>query len=147
MRHNVAGDFPSNQRGKIHATKLRALYRAVAHLSEVFTYTHHDAHDPHNAKLLREAIDSGLTVNVSTETHAQADAAIAAGFPVVTLMREGSPRTETTEGGNTIAQCPAQYRDDITCASCMLCARPNRRVVVGFVVHGPTKRYAEALMS
>jgi len=40
--------------------------------------------------------------------------------------------------------CPAQTREDVTCASCGLCAIPDRRVIIGFRAHGTRARVADA---
>lgn len=43
--------------------------------------------------------------------------------------------------------CPATYRDDVTCATCGLCASTTRKVIVGFPAHGAAKRAAAAIAS
>jgi polyferredoxin len=53
-------------------------------------------------------------------------------------------KTETPEG-RTIIVCPAQTREDITCATCGLCARADRRVIIGFRAHGSRARVTDAL--
>jgi hypothetical protein len=39
-------------------------------------------------------------------------------------------------------QCPAQTREGLTCEQCRLCARPDRKATVAFVVHGAGKNIA-----
>jgi hypothetical protein len=51
----------------------------------------------------------------------------------------------TTPEGRTIIVCPAQTREDITCATCGLCARADRRVIIGFRAHGSRARVTDAL--
>jgi hypothetical protein len=43
------------------------------------------------------------------------------------------------DGGRQVATCPAAYRDDVTCASCGLCQRQDRKLIVGFPAHGYSK--------
>jgi len=51
----------------------------------------------------------------------------------------------TTPAGRKVATCPATYRDDVTCASCQLCQRKDRKVIVGFPAHGMRKKAASAI--
>ena len=48
----------------------------------------------------------------------------------------------TTPKGKKVAVCPATYKDDVSCASCMLCEKWDRNVVVGFPAHGTSKKKA-----
>ena len=49
--------------------------------------------------------------------------------------------TVTPEGW-AVKTCPATYRDDVTCQSCQLCQRRDRKVIVGFPAHGMRKKAA-----
>jgi hypothetical protein len=49
-----------------------------------------------------------------------------------------------TPAGRKVVVCPATYRDDVSCASCGLCAR-QRSAIVGFPAHGAAKRKADAV--
>jgi hypothetical protein len=100
-------------------------------------------------RLNRAAQKSGLTINVSTETEAAADRAVAAGLPAVLAC----PSTETrstwhTPAGNVVLVCPAQRRDT-SCSDCMLCHQGGRgrRVIVAFIAHGTSKRKADAAIT
>ena len=52
--------------------------------------------------------------------------------------QERSPRRLTSPAGLQVAICPAQVMDT-NCDRCRLCARPERKVVVGFLAHGNRK--------
>jgi len=41
--------------------------------------------------------------------------------------------------------CPAQTREGVTCATCKLCSRANRSVIVGFIPHGGAKKKVLAM--
>jgi ferredoxin len=43
---------------------------------------------------------------------------------------------------SSIVRCPAEYRDDVTCDSCRLCAKTSRSSVVAFTVHGSSSARA-----
>ena len=47
-----------------------------------------------------------------------------------------------TPAGRRIVVCPATYRDDVTCASCQLCQRAERKIIVGFPAHGQSRAKA-----
>jgi len=93
---------------------------------------------------IKEANDGGFTANVSAEREDTADKLRAAGLPVVlTVSGSESRRTWQTAAGNTVVACPAQYRDEVTCATCQLCANRTRKSVVAFTLHGTGKAKAE----
>lgn len=145
-RHNQAGDLP-HEGGTIQGAMVGAL--AVANRGRRgFTYTHHDMAVPSNRGIVSYANKAGFTVNLSANSPAEADklAALEIG-PVVTVLPEdvhGKADLHTPEG-RRIVVCPATYRDDVTCASCGLCAVAKRKVVVGFPAHGASKKKAGAI--
>ena len=141
-----AGDMP-HKAGKISRTFLRALIKAN-HGKRGFTYSHHSLTIGDNLSLLRMANRQGLTVNVSTESEAQADAAVSAGLPAVVVVPGDESRTTWhTEGGNVVLICPAQRSDTKTCADCGLCQSRGRRVIIGFLAHGTRSAKVEAALS
>ncbi len=114
-----------------------------------FTYTHYPM-SPQNRELIRWANTDGFAVNLSGDNPEHADTLADLDIaPVVTILpADTSTKTSSTPAGRLIATCPATYRDDVSCASCQLCQRVDRKVIVGFPVHGSRKRAAaEALKS
>ncbi len=143
FRHNQAGDLPHTA-GRISRTFIRKMVASVAHL-KAFTYTHHDIKLGENLQLLRYANRNGFRVNVSTESEAAADDAIAAGLPAVMVANSDEQRTTWhTKGGNVVLVCPAQRSNTRTCADCKLCHHRGRKVVIAFLVHGNGKKKANA---
>ena len=141
-----AGDMP-HKAGKISRTFLRALIKANKG-KRGFTYSHHSLTIGDNLGLLRMANRQGLTVNVSTESEAQADAAVSAGLPAVVVVPGDESRTTWhTSGGNVVLICPAQRSDTKTCADCGLCQARGKRVIIGFVAHGTRSAKVEAALS
>jgi len=147
-RHNVAGDLPG-QGDAIDKAGMLALISANEG-KRGFTYTHKPPHAGANGDLIRFANAKGLTVNLSANTLAHADqlAALEIG-PVVVVQDavEGTRADTVTPEGRKVATCPATYRDDVTCATCGLCASTTRKVIVGFPAHGAAKRAAAAIAS
>lgn len=141
-RHNVTGDLPG--RGDdVDASKLQQL--TIANRGRLgFTYTHKPL-TAHNAAAIATANAGGFTVNISTQTIAEADAAVARNIgPVVTLLTEDQPERQDSPDGNPVVACPAQTRDNVTCATCGLCQKQRHhgirgRVIIGFYVHGSSK--------
>lgn len=145
-RHNQAGDLPGVN-DSIDTAKLSALVDAnVGKMG--WTYTHKPMSDSANRAAVADANERGFTVNLSADTLAEADelANLNVG-PVVVIQDtvDGERADTVTPEGRKVATCPATYRDDVTCASCLLCARTNRKVIVGFPAHGTFKKSAAAI--
>jgi len=140
-RMNVAGDLP----GEGEAVDPVALGEIVkANRGRLgFTYTHKKS--PEAVHWVRHANAWGFTVNLSADDSGEADtlAALGAG-PVVCIVPMDTPERTMTPEGRSIVVCPAQTREDVTCESCGLCARPHRAVIVGFRAHGTRARMADA---
>lgn len=140
-RHNVAGDLPHDNQ-VIDAAALGAL--SAANVGKMgFTYTHHDMTIPANRDAVNMANRIGFTVNLSSNnlTHADELANLEIG-PIVTLVPEDTSENTVTPQGRKVVICPATQRDDVSCASCKLCAR-QRDVIIAFPVHGTRKNAIE----
>jgi hypothetical protein len=154
-RHNQAGDLPGvgNRINKRQALQLASVN--ATHAARGYTYTHKPvlesesaAHAAHNRDTIAEMNTAGLTVNVSANNLAHADAlASLAIAPVVCVLdKSTTDRTTTTPAGRKVIICPAQLSDKVTCATCGLCAVNNpARPIVGFLAHGPSARKASAV--
>lgn len=147
-RHNQAGDLPGDG-VTIDANALRALVDANVG-RRGFTYTHYRADVATNADAIRDANARGFAVNLSANNAAHADELADLGIaPVVTVLPADvdgrATRTVRTPAGRPVVVCPATYRDDVSCATCALCARIDRTTLVGFPAHGSSKRRADAV--
>jgi hypothetical protein len=148
-RHNQAGDLPGIG-DSIDTADLAKLVSANEG-RRGFTYTHKPCEgdslmEKSNRDAVAHANANGFTINLSGNsiTHADRLASLNAG-PVVAVVPENTPDTFFTPQGRKGIVCPAQQRDDITCADCQLCQRSNRSVIIGFRAHGTSKRKAEAI--
>ena len=139
-RHNQAGDLPGAN-GVIDKKLVHQLVEANRG-RHGFTYTHYPM-TKRNAAVVAHANEHGFTINLSADDLGEADrlSDLRVG-PVVTLLPTDAPARTKTPGGRIVVKCPAQYRDSVACASCKLCARRNRKVIVGFEVHGCQRRQA-----
>jgi hypothetical protein len=140
-RHNVAGDLPGDGE-TVDAAALGEIVRANIG-KRGFTYTHKKSAD--GLYWASQATQWGFTVNLSADDAGDADTlAEADAGPVVAIVPMDTPEKSYTPAGRTIIVCPAQTRDGVTCASCGLCARADRGVIIGFRAHGTRARVADA---
>jgi len=136
-RHNAAGDLI----GAGESIDPVALGELVAanQGKKGFTYTH-KTNDPANFHWIKSANQFGFTVNMSANSldHADQLADTGAG-PVVTVLPIDAPPKQLTPKGRIVVTCPATYRDNVSCATCKLCAVSDRSTIVGFPAHGNAK--------
>jgi hypothetical protein len=135
-RMNEKGDLSHNN-GTIDTDRLSAIVTANKG-KQGFTYTHHALTDS-NLQAIKTANNKGFTINLSANNAAQADDYLAHGLPVVTLLPVTAGKVSYTPQGNKIVACPAGYGGKVTCASCGLCAIPDRNYIIGFKAHGTRK--------
>jgi hypothetical protein len=84
---------------------------------------------------------------LSANNVAHADALYDLGIgPVATVLPEAQTTNTVTPKGRKIVVCPATVRDDVSCATCQLCAK-QRDAIVGFPAHGSSKRKADTVAS
>jgi hypothetical protein len=135
-RHNQAGDLP----GDGHTVDPVALGQLVAANTgrRGFTYTHY--RDAQSLDWVRHANQWGFTVNLSANDLRDADTLADTGAgPVVVVLPSDATDNTRTPAGRRVVVCPATQRDDVSCATCQLCAR-QRETIVGFPAHGTRKR-------
>ena len=140
LRDRVVGDVVTDD-GKFDLDYVQSIARAAATADLIaYGYTH--------AWRLAHPIDvlamslSSYVMNASCETEQDVHDAVRKGFPV-TIAGD-----DWTEGqmiaGKRVVTCPAQTRTDVTCSSCGLCAKPHRKALVRFKIHGAAKKAATA---
>jgi len=135
-RHNQAGDLPGNG----HTVDPAALGQLVAANigKRGFTYSHY--RDNASLDWIRHANQWGFTVNLSANDLRDADTlADTQAGPVVVVLPSDATQNTRTPAGRRVVVCPATQRDDVSCETCQLCARP-RDTIVGFPGHGTRKR-------
>jgi len=144
-RHNQAGDLPGDME-KLDDKKCVELAKANKG-KRGFTYTHYDVLDNfQNAITVNIMNHLGFTVNVSANNLEHADKLCDLNIaPVATVLPIEQTTNTVTPKGRKVVVCPATYKDDVSCASCMLCEKWDRNVVVGFPAHGTSKKKASAI--
>jgi hypothetical protein len=149
-RHNQAGDLAGKNQ-EIALELLKDLVNANQG-RKGFTYTHKPVLDGQegpiesNRAAIKEANAQGFTINLSANGLNHADKLAALGIgPVCTILPDQNPVNRTTPQGRKVVICPAQTRDNTTCASCGLCQRADRSVIVGFMPHGSQQKKALAI--
>lgn len=142
-RHNQAGDLP-HIGGLIDSGAMHMLIEANIG-KRGFTYTHHDIALGDNLELIELANISGFTVNLSANDLDQADEIFNTGLPICVVLPVLTDSNLITPDGHKVVICPAQTREDISCATCQLCGRADRNVIIGFISHGTGVKKADAV--
>ena len=144
-RHNQAGDLPGDME-ELDGDKCVDLARANEG-KRGFTYTHYDVLDNFQNAIIVNAMNHlGFTVNVSANNLDHADKLCDMDIaPVVVVLPIEQTTNTVTPKGRKVVVCPATFKDDVSCASCMLCEKWDRNVVVGFPAHGTSKKKASAI--
>lgn len=136
FRANVSGDVLGDD-GELDQPYVDALSSVAAARQDtaVFTYSH-------AWRQLSPDVAPGVAVNASCDSPADIEEAVAAGWPTVVTDSGGDDSIiGQTIAGRKVVQCPAQTKG-LTCEQCRLCARPERKSTVAFVVHGSGKAIA-----
>jgi hypothetical protein len=143
-RHNQAGDLP-HKSDIIDRAKLAKLVIAN-NGKRGFTYTHHDMASGANQESVAFANRNGFTVNLSANNldHADKLARLNIGPVVVVLPIDQLTNTRTPQG-EFVTVCPVVTGKAESCATCKLCAIPNRQTIIGFPAHGTGKRKAQSV--
>jgi hypothetical protein len=140
-RHNSAGDLPSADQVHLDAGALSRLVSANKG-KKGFTYTHYNPELGVNGELVKQANESGFTVNLSGNNVPHALELFKFNIaPVVTLLPIEAPNVQTIAGVKVVA-CPAEKSDKVTCQTCQLCQHVKRDYIIGFRVHGTSKKKA-----
>lgn len=142
-RHNQAGDIqdPTTISGR---TMLRNLVTANRG-KKGFTFTHHRPRTAAAIQALKGATADGFTVNVSTESIADADRMVAHGLRAITVVPSTDDRRMwRSPDGHPVVTCPAQVRNDVTCDRCRLCQGRPQEVIIAFRAHGSGARRVDA---
>jgi len=145
-RHNEAGDLP----GVADAIDTRALNMLVDanRGKRGFSFTHKPViGHAKNRAAIQKANARGFTINLSADSLAKADALAELGIAPVTVVlpHDVSDLAFRTGGGRQVVVCPAQT-SHLTCASCKLCALPDRKSIIGFRAHGQFKHNVTRLV-
>lgn len=146
-RHNQAGDLPGIG-DEINRPELVRLVLAN-NGRRGYTYTHKPVLDnPGNRAAVHAANLNGFTVNLSGNNPAHADQLADLGIgPVTTVLPADQTTNTRTPAGRKVVVCPAAVRDGVSCATCQLCARSDRNVIIGFPAHGSQRKAASAVAS
>lgn len=138
LRDRVVGDILTD--GRPDFGYIAAITGAARRAGlRVFGYTH--AWDRLSADDVTRVKQEGYALNASCETAADVEEATAKGMDVVLTGNDWTDGDRIA--GRRIVTCPAENNDDVTCASCGMCAVMNRRNVVRFHTHSGSARLAD----
>lgn len=143
-RHNQAGDL-MGVGDSLDIQSLSLLVKANKG-KRGFTYTHKPLATSAERDAIQQANKQGFTVNLSGNNPTHADTLADMGIaPVVTVLPVDATENTYTPKVRKIVVCPATQRDNVSCATCKLCAVASRDVIVGFPAHGTSKRKADQI--
>ena len=146
-RHNVSG-LPGIGDSLDVPALIQLVYANAKAKARGFTYTHKPMKTEWERGAVYSANLNGFTINLSGNNPAHADELADMGIgPVVTVLPADQLENTTTPKGRRVVVCPAVTRDNVSCASCGLCANAKRDCIVGFPAHGVQKRKASAIAS
>ena len=139
-RHNEAGDLPGNG-SEINQSELNQIVEAN-NGKKGYTYTHYLPSVGNNSIAIKSANDSGFTINLSADNLSKADEFVSLGIaPVVVVVPSDKTKSFKTDKGNSVTICPnVTSNGKIQCITCKLCAKANRKAIVGFPAHGIMKK-------
>ena len=144
-RANQAGDLPGN--GDCLDTIALGQMVQANKGKRGFTYTHKPLNTPHERLAIAHANANGFAVNLSANTLDHADSLADMGIaPVTVVVQSDAVSNMSTPKGRKVVICPATIRDDVSCATCGLCAIVKRDCIVGFPAHGIGKRKVDAIV-
>lgn len=133
-RYAIVGDLPGVG-DDIDVAALEALVSANTG-RRGFTYTHKPLRSKSVLDAVKSANQRGFTINLSADHIEDVERLRALEVaPVVVSVPSDHPERSVTTAGTRVQVCPAQVRA-VTCATCRLCARPDRTQVVAFRAHG-----------
>lgn len=136
-RDRVVGDLvarDARDRERIDHAYIRAIMAArdsVPGAPTVFGYTH--VWRKFKRADVERIAASGYVMNASCETEKDVERAVELGMPAV-LANDDIPEG-TIIAGKRVITCPEQTRG-VHCQDCGLCAKPDRRVIIRFRLHG-----------
>jgi len=153
-RHNEGGDLWSGETPEHINADILKEFAAVNRKArrKAIVYTHKPVVGSRATAEIREHNFSAIVnasadfaINVSVETLADVDQALALGLDCVVVLPAGTGAGVTkTPAGNKIDTCPATYNHKIQCSNCgkgrPLCLRKNRGRATGFPAHGSSKK-------
>ena len=139
-RHNTAGDLPGIG-DTLDVERFLELVEAQQG-RRGFTMTRKPLDRPNELSAVILANRRGFTVNMTAHGLEDLDrvhARTKGHVPLVVVLPEHTEPWLESPGGLRVTVCPAELSESVTCASCQLCSRTQRRVAVGFRAHGQWK--------
>lgn len=144
-RHNTAGDLPGVN-NKLDIPKLADLV-AANEGRRGFTYTAKPLTTTNELSAVALANQKGFTINRTAYGLQDLDEKRARSkLPMAVILPHYSEPWVTSPAGARVYVCPNEQDPQITCASCQLCSRPERKVTIGFLAHGQWRARVDRLV-
>lgn len=144
-RHNTAGDLPGKN-NQLDVNKLLDLVSANEG-RRGFTYTAKPLSHPNELSAVALANQKGFTVNLTAYGLGDLDAKRERSrLPMAVVLPHYSDAWLQSPKGAKVYVCPNEQDPKVTCASCQLCSRPERKVTIGFLAHGQWRARVDRLV-
>jgi hypothetical protein len=142
FRYAQAGDLPGKNE-YIDGEKLFELAQTIQKKQlKAWAYSHKTLNKS-NVNKIKKANQMGFCINASADNLMEADDAISKGLPTVVVLPSDAPDVTSTVKGHKVIVCPSQTKQGKTCSDCMLCAKSDRKFIIGFKAHGVQYKKAE----
>lgn len=148
IRDRIVGDITVPEAGddRIDWEYVKAVQTwAASRNSTVFGYTHATSLMDQCASWEWDVLFPDYTMNISCHTTAQVADVIGQGWDAV--ISSDDVAQGDMVGDKRIVRCPAVDRDDVTCKSCGLCAKRDRKAIIWFPLHGTQVKKAQAALA
>ena len=141
LRIHVGGDAPTAEAAALIAGAARRFSERVD--APAYTYTHAWRDVPRSAW-------EGVSVLASVETLKDAKKALKRGYAPAIIVDHFDGDKASVVDGVRLIPCPAQTKDDVSCADCRLCMDADKLVqinaAVAFAAHGTQARKTREIL-
>ncbi len=141
LRIHVGGDAPTPAAARLISAAARRFTERVE--APAYTYTHAWRDVPRDAW-------QGVSVLASVESVADAKLALSRGYAPAIIVDHFEGDRASTVDGVRLSPCPAQTKDDVSCADCRLCMDADKLVsmkaAVAFAAHGTQARKTREIL-
>jgi hypothetical protein len=141
LRIHVGGDAPTAEAAALIAGAARRFSERVD--APAYTYTHAWRDVPRSAW-------EGVSVLASVESVKDAKRALRRGYAPALIVDHFEGDKASLVDGLRLIPCPAQTKDDVSCADCRLCMNADRLVAtnsaVAFAAHGTQARKTREIL-
>ncbi len=141
VRLNIAGDIAKPGTDNIDPKIVDAYIKAFGNDKNAYSYTHCEINEENVAEIKRMR-EHGIIYSFSCEKIEEVKKALENGCDAVLSVETMEDRVKVVDGIKFV-KCPNSQNENIKCANCGICAKPNRKFVIVFPLHGTGENKAK----